>query len=158
MHASSDRARDEALDYFESRFGVDRALLEGFVFYDRKDDVWAVSSLPPPGIESRRPPGLRVLRRTPDGLKPTSTVLILLNDRIVTSRVELDQSDLRSVLLGQRLKSAEGDEYVAICYDGAVVGCGRIRRGELQAMIPTGRRRELLIALEDRSKAQTPDL
>ncbi|RLE35736.1 hypothetical protein DRJ12_04920 [Candidatus Acetothermia bacterium] len=75
----------------------------------------------------------------PDGLKPTSTFLILLGDRITLSR-----NDLRSLLLGRTIPASSPDGYVALSYNGDVVGCGRVRGGKLQALIPTGRRRELL--------------
>ena len=146
MPGSSD-PREETLRFFGQRFGVSRESLADLTFIERREEIWACSSVPPPGIEPGRPSGLRALRRQPDGLKPTSTFLIALGDRITTSRVDLDVNGLRRVLLGQRIPSHRIDGYVALCFRGDVIGCGRIRGGLLQALIPTGRRQELLGAL-----------
>ena len=141
--------RTEALSLFEHRFGVSRDVLADLTFTERRDEIWACRSLPPDEIASDRPSGLRALRRQADGLKPTSTFLIALGDRITASRVDLDEEDLRLLLLGRRLPSPPdfSDGYVALCFRSDVVGCGAVRRGALAGLIPTGRRRELLGAL-----------
>ena len=145
----SNGPRDEAVRFFAERFGVSREVLDALTFTDRGDEIWACRSAPPPGIHSVRAPGLRALRRQGAGLKPTSTFLAALGDRITTSRVDLDRVDLHRLLLGQRIPSQADveDGHVALCFRGDVLGCGRIRGGLLQALIPTGRRRELLAAL-----------
>ena len=151
MSASNDQLRSEVVSFFASRFGIDREFLSRLAYRERSNEVWAVSAEPPPGIVSRRPPGLRILRRTPDGLKPTSAFLIHLGKRITSSRVDLDRGTLESLLLGRRLETEDENGYVALSFAGDVVGCGRVHRGHLQAVIPTGRRRELLLALDDLS-------
>jgi len=141
--------RSEAIRFLEERFGVSREILDELTFIDRGDEIWACRSAPPPGIDSVRAPGLRALRRQGAGLKPTSTFLAAIGDRITASRVDLDRAALRRLLLGQRIPypfDAE-DGHVALCFRGDVLGCGRVRGGVLQALIPTGRRRELLVAL-----------
>ncbi len=146
----SSAPKEEALRFFGERFGVPRGALEGLSFLERREEIWACRSLPPPGIESDRPPGLRALRRQADGLKPTSTFLIALGPRITASRVDLGADDLRRVLLGQRIPAPQGqtEGHVALCFRGDVVGCGKVRGGVLAGLIPTGRRRELLGALD----------
>jgi NOL1/NOP2/fmu family ribosome biogenesis protein len=141
--------REEALRLFEQRFGVTRESLADLTFIERREEIWACSSVPPPGIEPDRPSGVRALRRQADGLKPTSAFLVALGDRITASRVELDADALRRVVLGARIPSPlqQTDGYVALCFRGDVIGCGKARGGSLQALIPTGRRRELLDAL-----------
>jgi NOL1/NOP2/fmu family ribosome biogenesis protein len=141
--------REEILRLLEHRFGVSGEALTDLAFSERGEEIWACSSLPPRGIESGRPSGLRAFRRQPDGLKPTSVFLIALGDRILSSRLELASNDLRDVLLGQRIPipSDHTDGYVALCFRADVIGCGRIRSGLLQGLIPTGRRREFLGAL-----------
>ena len=134
---------------FEERFGVARATLAAFTFHERRDEIWACTAPPPPGIESARPPGLRALRRQGGDLKPTSTFLTALGPAITAASVDLDADALRRLLLGQRISSPCDltDGHVALRFGGDVVGCGRLRAGSLQALIPTGRRRELLGAL-----------
>jgi len=152
---SSDRLSVEACAYFEGRFGVDRATLCGLRFRERGDDVWVDSASAPIDVVARRPPGLRVLRRTPHGLKPTTAFLIHLGARITASRVEVDLDRLEALLLGRKLDTDQSDGFVALSYRGDIVGCGRIGRGLLQALIPTGRRRELLVALSERPDVET---
>jgi len=152
---SSDRPSIEARAYLEGRFGVDCTTLSGLRFHQRGDEIWVVSASAPIDVAARRPPGLRVLRRTPHGLKPTTVFLIHLGARITASRVEVDFDRLHALLLGRKLDCDQPDGFVALSYRGDVVGCGRIGRGLLQAMIPTGRRRELLIALAESADMET---
>jgi len=142
----SSALREEALRFFEQRFGVPRESLADLTFIEGREEIWACSSVPPPGIEPDRPSGVRALRRQTDGLKPTSAFLIALGDRITASRVDLDADGLRRVLLGQRIPSPsrQSDGYGALCFRGDVIGCGKVRGGSLKGLIPTGRRRELL--------------
>jgi NOL1/NOP2/fmu family ribosome biogenesis protein len=142
--------RERILSLFGRRFGIPREALADFTFHERREEIWACSGSPPCGIESARPSGLRAFRSQPDGLKPTSAFLTALGDRITASRVDLDLDALRDVVLGQRIPapSEPTDGYVALCFRGDVLGCGKIRSGLLQALIPTGRRRELLAALD----------
>ncbi|MGB2983889.1 MAG: hypothetical protein WBC63_08545 [Candidatus Bipolaricaulia bacterium] len=147
---SSDRLSDEARDYFGKRFGVDRDTLIDLQFHEHGDDIWADTTSPALEIACRRPPGLRVLRRTPQGLKPTTAFLIHLGVRITASRVDLTLEELEAIVLGRKLDSSHSDGHVALCYRGDVIGCGRVNRSLLQAVIPTGRRRELLEALSEK--------
>ena len=145
----SSALRMKVLGLFEQRFGVPRESLADLTFSEWREEIWACSAVPPPGIEPGRPPGVRALRMQADGLKPTSTFLVALGDRITASRVDLDVDALRRILLGQRIPSPfqKADGYVALCFRGDVIGCGKTRGDSLQGLIPTGRRRELLGAL-----------
>ena len=150
----------EAIAFFESRFGVAGDWLAGIAFVARRDEIWACRSAPPAGLDFDRPSGLRALRRQGAGLKPTSTFLAALGDRITASRIDLDRESLRQLLLGQRLTwpSDLADGPVALCFRGDVLGCGRLGHGRLQALIPTGRRRELLAALDVDPHTRTGNL
>ena len=158
MHDSPDPRRSDAVDYFARRFGVHADELSALSFKEWREEIWAVSGPPPAGIASRRPPGLRALRRTPTGLKPTSAFLVHLGSRINASRVELDLRSLESLLLGRRIETDATDGFVALCFRSDVVGCGRALAGSLQAVIPTGRRRELLLALADIAETESLNL
>ena len=141
--------RDEALAFLERQFGIAREALADLTLIDRGDEIWACRSAPPAGLVPARPGGLRALRRQADGLKPTSTFLTVLGDRITASRLDLDPAALRQALLGRRIPVLPGqaDGYFALCFRGDVVGCAKVRSGSAQALLPTGRRRELLAAL-----------
>jgi len=137
----------EAVAFYETEFGVERTWLEQLVYHERGDEVWATSALGIPALDAPRLPGLRILRRTPHGLKPTSVFLALLGDRVTKRRVEVNLEDLRSLLLGQWIAADVPDGFAAIVFEGDVLGCGRARHGRVRALIPTGRRQELLGAL-----------
>lgn len=145
----SENLREEVLSYFADRFGVVEDAFSGIVFIARTDEIWAASAVLPPSLSSPRPSGLRALRRMRDKLKPTSLFLRFLGDRIASSRVELtDPGDLRTLLLGGELSTEMTPGYVAISFRGDVIGCGAVSGGRVKAVIPTGRRKELLEILD----------
>lgn len=143
----SNTPRDQAIDFYVTEFGVDREWLETLSYYQRSDEIWATSAGAIPPLASPRLPGLRILRRAPGGLKPTSVFLSFLGERITARRVSVDLETLRALLLGQWVSANATDGYVAIVHSGDVFGCGRVRDNRMRALIPTGRRRELLNAL-----------
>lgn len=143
----SDPTSREAIAYFQDRFGVDPDALAFLCFRERGDDIWASSEAPPVDLRAPRMAGLRALRRTPHGLKPTSAFLACIGPHLTTSTVSLDLDPLRSLLLGRQLATNASDGFVAIVFADDVIGCGRAHSGQLSALIPTGRRRELLEAL-----------
>jgi len=155
---SNDPLRSEVIALFASRFGVPPETFDEIRLEEHRDEIWASTLFPRPNVASQRPAGLRALRRTPKGLKPTSAFLIHLGSRIEQSRIELELAPLEALLLGRRLDSDASDGFVALCFRGEVVGCGWARGGSLQAMIPTGRRRELLEALADEHPPKTRNL
>ena len=141
--------RAEVIDYLGGRFGVTEAALEPFLLQERHGEVWAATCVVPTGITLSRPAGLRALRRQGSGLKPTSAFLILLGDAIRSNRAEVGSAgQLTSLLLGKDLPSSLSAGFVAVAFRGDVLGCGAVREGRLHALLPTGRKRELLEALE----------
>ena len=158
MLESNDRPNREAREFLSTRFGVTEDALGEVFFFDTGEEIWVASEPGRKGVVAQRPSGLRALRRAPDGLKPTSSLLCLLDQQITQSRIEVTWEELRTLLLGHRLDIShltigpaddpEISGYVAVSYQGDVVGCGRVRQPSLQLLIPTGRRRELLSIVE----------
>lgn len=149
MPASNGSLRSEALDWLGSRFGVPESAFESAAFTESAGgEIWISSNVSAGGLGVRRPPGLRALRRTPAGLKPTSAFLVAIGPLVAASRVEVDVHVLRLLLLGRRTPTAGADGYVALSYDGDVLGCGLVADGVVHCLIPTGRRRELLDVLD----------
>jgi len=141
----SGNLREEVISYFAARFGVRKEAFSGISFFERKGEIWATTALVPPSIQPSRPPGLRALRRMKKGLKPTSLFLRFLGDEIVSSRVEItDPARLRRLLLGEPLPTDSSPGYVALSFNEEVIGCGLVNEAGVKALIPTGRRRELL--------------
>jgi hypothetical protein len=136
------------MTYFASRFGVSREFFAPFTFEERGGEIWATTALTPLGLTPCRPLGLRILRRMPHSLKPTSLFLRVLNRHITTSRVEIKGLDLlQRFLLGQTIETSLSDGFVAVSFRGDVLGCGSAKNGRLRALIPTQKRRELLNSL-----------
>ena len=145
----SDEVRKEVTTYFRTRFGVPEEAFAGIRFISRKDTIWATATALPPSLFSPRPPGIRALRRMGTRLKPTSVFLRYLGNRIASSRVEISEvSVLKSLLLGGGIPTSVSPGYVALSFRGEVIGCGSSDGAKVKAMIPTGRRRELLEILD----------
>ncbi len=150
--------RDTLLQFYGSVFGVAADELAGLDVTEKDGEIWVAAAPTPSRVHTRRPPGLRALRWMPDGPKPTSTFLSCLGPRLHASRVDVDLGSLRALLLGRRIAVDLPDSYVALAYDGLVLGCGRVQHSELHTLIPTGRRRELLEVLEDRTVSRNSKL
>jgi len=142
---SSDEQANEALTYFRERFGVEE--LPGRVV-ERGDSLWLTTAPEMPNGIKIHSLGIRLLRKQKKSLKPTSFGLMLLGDRIRAQRVNLSRSDLENLLQGRTLTRKDlTPGYVALCFEGDVLGCGHVTGGLLRCQIPRGRRQELLIAL-----------
>ncbi len=137
---------DSIAEYYSRRFGVPEDVMRSLRIEANKEEIWATTSPPLAGVHAARPMGLRIGRDFSGGFKPTSVFLAALGDRIRRSRVPVDFQTLRGLMLGRRIpfSGSEQEGYVALVYEEDVLGCGRIRHGMLQALIPTGRRKELL--------------
>ena len=140
--------RDEVVGYLVERFGVDRSGLDRFHFDEQRGEVWAATCVAPSNLSLSRPAGVRALRRTQSGFKPTSAFLALLGGAIRAGRVEVEKKgDMVALLLGKELLCSLDSGFAAISFRGDAVGCGAVREGKIRALIPTGRKKELLEAL-----------
>jgi len=148
----SPELRQEITSFYERQFGIPESFLRDLTIEANKEEIWGGTGFALPGVYSARPIGLRICRNFSGGFKPTSVFLAALGDRVSRSEVSVELDALRKLLLGQRIPFA-GDEtgYVALKYRGDILGCGRCHQGKLQALIPTGRRKELLEILQPRS-------
>ena len=140
--------RDDVVAYFAERFGVDLSVLDRFLFVEHAGEIWAATAAAPSGLSLARPAGVRALRRTESGFKPTSAFLTLLGEKVRAGRAEVEtQENLAALLLGKDLPCSLGPGFAAISLRGDIVGCGAVREGRIRALIPTGRKKELLDAL-----------
>lgn len=141
----SPELKQEILAFYHQRFGVPEPFLRDLLIHANKEEIWGGAGIDLPGIYSARPMGLRIARNFPGGFKPTSVFLTALGARVSKSIVSVELEDLRKLLLGQRIPFPDADSgYVALAFRGDTLGCGRAHQGKLQALIPTGRRKELL--------------
>lgn len=151
MPVSPERER-EIMAFYAQQFGIPEGFLEQLTVEAKKEEIWGGTGSPLPGITSQRAIGLRIGRDFPRGYKPTSVFLAALGQLITRSRVPVELEDLRKLLLGQRIPYDGLEQgYVALVYRDDVLGCGRCHDGRLHALIPTGRRRELLEILRNES-------
>jgi hypothetical protein len=146
---ASESLREETVSYLNARFGVSRGDLADILFVEKKDEIWAATADVPAGLVASRPAGLRALRRTREGFKPTSVFLRSIGKWITFSRIEIESVlELQQFLLGQPVPCAIGDGFAAVSFCGDVIGCGAARGGLARTVIPTHMRRELLGCLE----------
>lgn len=140
----------EARDYLRERFGVPAEALADLRFLARRDELWMTTAVPDPELAAIRPPGLRALRRLHGDLKPTSTLLRQLASHLERCVVALSPDELHLLLLGRPVPCALEEGFVALAFDGDILGCGRCARGELRCLLPTSQRKGLLEILERR--------
>ncbi len=150
----SPELRQQIIAFFVRQFGVDESFIDGLSIEANKEEIWAGTGVALPGIYSPRAIGLRIGRDFPKGFKPTSVFLTALGSRITRSIVHVELDELRHLLLGQRIPYSGNEAgYVALAYRGDVLGCGQSNGHLLHALIPTGRRKELLEILARDSQA-----
>lgn len=149
---ASSELRSEIETFYRQQFGVPESFMRDLLIEARKEEIWGGTGRPLPGVYSPRPIGLRIGRKFPAGFKPTSVFLAAVGPQVSRSKVSIEIEQLRQLLLGQRIPfSGPQQGYVALEYRGDILGCGRSHQGKLQALIPTGRRRELLEILRSHS-------
>jgi len=149
---ASPELKHEITTFYQQQFGVPESFMGNLMIEVNKEEIWGGTGVALPDIYSARPMGLRIGRKFPAGIKPTSVFLAALAPHISQSKVSVELEDLRKLLLGQRIPFSGTERgYVALKYRGDILGCGRAHQGKLQALIPTGRRKELLEILRTHS-------
>ncbi len=126
--------------YLKERFGIE---LASYKLKEVHGDLWLVSE----GLETDydvETYGVRCVRDTGRHLKPTTYALQLLGDRIDRNTVEINRGELEK-LLSQKMidREAEEEGYVALMYEGRVIGCGLYKDRKVSTRIPKGRGQEL---------------
>lgn len=134
---------EDAWNYFEKRFGVSREDLDSQKIVKKSGDFWLVSDVVEPELEYQTG-GVRFLRDTGNFLKPTTYGLQILEGKISRNLVELDREELLKLLDGEMVEREMSDKgYVALVYDGKVLGCGLYKNNLVSSRIPKGRGKEL---------------
>ncbi len=139
---------DEAWKYIEKRFGIQRNNLE----YDLKKssgDYWLTSKNLSTDLKVETN-GLRAVRETGRGLKPTTYFLQVLQNEIKKNVVELDRNEFLKLLKREEMvdREMQNKGYVALKYEGKIVGCGFYMGEKVSSRIPKGRSRELADIIE----------
>lgn len=134
--------RNEASEYFKERFGVDIESIKGFKFVQRSGDYWLRAT--EKNELDKETEGIRSLRDTGKYLKPTTYVLQLFDQKIEKNVVELEREELRDLINGEMISvEASSKGYVALSFEGKIVGCGLYMDEVVSSRIPRGRAKEL---------------
>lgn len=142
----SQDSRNRAWQYLEDRFGIE---LEDHELKQVSGDFWLVSGDLETGYEVETY-GVRCVRDTGNHLKPTTYALQLLGDRLERNVVEIDREELETLLDREMVaRDAEEEGYVALKYDGRVIGCGLYKDEKVSTRIPKSRSKELRQILAD---------
>lgn len=147
VHSSRSKLENKGLNYLGERFGFQIGDLEGLELVERHDDLWLASKQSTEyDIETR---GVRALRATGIGLKPTTYLLQYLDDEISRNVVEVSDEECEKLLAREEMTPRELDDegYVALKYEDKVLGCGFYKDEKVSSRIPKGRSKELLKAL-----------
>jgi len=135
--------------YLENRFGV---TLEDSCYDLRESsgDYWLVSEQMETDLDVETY-GVRCLRKTGRGLKPTTYALQILEEELNKNIVEVDREELLDLLHRREMIDRELDQkgYVAIKYEERIMGCGYYMNKTVSSRIPKGRSKELAASIED---------
>ncbi len=130
--------------YLEQRFGVLRDELEKFELRKISGDYWLCSKGSETDLETETE-GIRFLRETGRGMKPTTYGLQILGDSIDKNIVDLDKEEFLKLLKREEMipRRIEEEGYVALRFEGHIVGCGYYKGEKVSSRIPKGRGKEL---------------
>jgi NOL1/NOP2/fmu family ribosome biogenesis protein len=141
--------REEVLDWWEERFGIEPAVFEGYTFWERgAGKVWVFRGdlETPVDIEGL---GMTALRARQEHWKPTLEAAQRFGGHASRNVIHLSEADARAFMAGEdRELDWDGDwGYLLVAHDLAgepePIGVGLYVHGELRSMVPKGRRREL---------------
>jgi NOL1/NOP2/fmu family ribosome biogenesis protein len=140
--------RQEVLEYFRNRFGIPPKTFAEYTFCEKgAGKIWALAfdMAGPLEIEAL---GMPVLRTRQEFWKPTTDAVQRFGGRADKNVIELDDREARTFLAGEtQTVEWDGDWGYLIASRPMAgrtepLGVGLFTYGELQSMVPKGRRRE----------------
>lgn len=138
----SQYSRSDGEEYLKERFGVE---LDDTRYQLEKvnGDLWLVSQEMDEYLEAETK-GVRGVRCMDIGLKPTTYLLQLLQDKVSRNRVDVDREEFLTLLDGGMIERKMKEKgYVALSFNGRVFGCGLYKDELVSSRIPQGRGEEL---------------
>ncbi len=140
--ADDPEARSHLLAYLGERFGVPGEALDPYLVIPRGRDLWVLRR--PSGADLDLAPlhvvapGLRALRRTGRGWRPTTGFLRLLGPALRERVVRLDRARGEELLVRRELSAPPGTPagLVALAIEDRVVGAGFVEGGTLRPELP----------------------
>ena len=142
--------REEVLGFWREKFGVPAEAFEGFDLYVKGESkVWIADADAEFGVHAdHETVGLPFLRIGDEHPKPTGDALQRFGGHVTENVVEVTEEQARTFVAGDtvEMETHEVDlGYVAVSFDGRVLGCGLYFPGELRSQVPKGRRCELVL-------------
>lgn len=137
-----DSANEQAWRYLEKRFGVERSSVK-FEIKKVSGDYWLhTDNCSALEYETQ---GIRCLRDTGRGLKPTTYILQLLEEHLERNVVEVDREELIKLLERREMieRQMKQEGYVALRFRQRIIGCGYYKDQKVSSRIPKGRSGEL---------------
>ncbi len=139
-------SQNEAYEYLEERFGVTREDLEPLELRKINGDFWLA---PEENDLQAETAGIRALRSSERGFKPTTYFLQLLGDRISKNAVELSDEEYSTILDREMIEKTGLEKgYVALIYEGDVIGCGFFKNELVSTRISKARTKHLVDILD----------
>lgn len=132
------------LEYCEERLGISRELFDEYSFYEgSKNKIYIIKRL----LSLRFTPessGLCIFRfdKTP---KPTTNFLQLFSSNISKNILDIDKNKLMEYCKGKNLEIVNDTDkiepgFIAIRYNGNIVGCGHWNKNIVKNQLPKSRR------------------
>jgi NOL1/NOP2/fmu family ribosome biogenesis protein len=147
--AAGRATRQEILDWWAERFGVDRDVFSEYTFWERGNGkVWALRGEEPTPVDIEGL-GVTFMRTRQEHWKPTLTAVQRFGHHATRNVVHLPRERAQTFMAGDDQDvDWDGDwGYLVVSTDVAgepePLGVGLYVYGELRSQVPKGRRREL---------------
>jgi NOL1/NOP2/fmu family ribosome biogenesis protein len=133
--------RKRVLAYLEQRFGISKALFEGFFIFCRKKSWWLLAKTPHIAGASQLKTvmnGLRAFQRVGRFLKPTTRFVQIFGVHASKSVVRIDRIQLDALKNGETIPGDPGLEngYVIFSFQEQILGLGLQVDGKIHSQIP----------------------
>ena len=142
-------SREEVLTYFEDRFGIPHETFEGYTFWEKgagKIWIYAGEAPSPTEVEAL---GMTCLRTRQEHPKPTTDFVQRFGREASDCVIELSREEAERFVSGEDQELEWGGDwgYLIAAHEVAgqlePLGVGLYLHGELQSMVPKGRRRDV---------------
>ncbi|WP_058366714.1 DUF7122 family protein [Haloparvum sedimenti] len=142
--------REEVVDWWAERFGVNPSLFDGYSFWEKgAGKIWIYNGDAPDGVRIEAI-GMTFLRTRQEHWKPTTRAVSRFGSHATRNLVVLDDEEARRFAAGedQEVERWDGDwGYLIAAHEIAgetePIGVGLYLHGELRSRVPKGSREEL---------------
>lgn len=127
--------RAEILGYLEERFGLQRKLFAGHLFFKKGRTYWLIRSsahLSAAFGYQAQSVGMPFMKLVRGRFKPTTRGLQIFGPGATKSTAELSGDALKRFIAGEAISAPEGltPGYVVVRAGGMVLGCGMVIKGK----------------------------